>query len=201
MNQISNIRRSLSKLLLWTDFIIQIPCRSFLCPCFRGVLCPMTGQTLLLKGFIHSQFMGDKCQELTEAYSTEVWKGELNSRCKKQTKHLEVCPPLCRRRCFSILSFKQVRFYESLLAPQGNAIVPSSSLGRLCSYTGKIHFNIYLHEYFSPFWKEKKSRSQNGFGGCAAGCSADGRSSEREIVHSGKKNHCVTPGEKYCCFA
>lgn len=102
--------------------------------------------------------MGDKCQELTEAYSTEVWKGELNSRCKKQTKHLEVCPPLCRRRCFSILSFKQVRFYESLLAPQGNAIVPSSSLGRLCSYTGKIHFNIYLHEYFSPFWKEKKKQ-------------------------------------------
>lgn len=26
------------------------------------------------------------------------------------------------------------------------------------------------------------------------------RSSEREIVHSGKKNHCVTPGEKYCCL-
>lgn len=71
----------------------------------------------------------------------------------------------------------------------------------LRSYTGKIHFNIYLHEYifFLLLWREKEGKRDH-----RASVEVEvggGGSSEREIVHSGMKNHCVTSGEKYCCFA
>lgn len=95
-------------------------------------------------------------------------------------------------------------------------IVHSYSHG-LCSYTGVIHFNIYLYEYFVLVFfllffscgvKNKVEITKQVWGGRDAQCLAAEwrweawkRSSKREIVHSRKKNHCVTPGEKYCCFA
>lgn len=87
--------------------------------------------------------------------------------------------------------------HRSLLEGSASRI-PRAAASR--SYTGgEIHFNIYLHEYI--FQKsqnvQQRRRRRRRLGGGKLG----GRSSEREIVHSGKKNHCVTPGEKYCCFA
>lgn len=55
---------------------------------------------------------------------------------------------------------------------------------------------IYLYEYFFLFqWEIIKSK----VGLPNGGSSTDAL--EREIALSRMKNHCVTPGEKYCCFA
>lgn len=61
----------------------------------------------------------------------------------------------------------------------------------------KIHFNIFtsMNIFFLFQWEIIKSK----VGLPNGGSSADAL--EREIALSRKKNHCVTPGEKYCCFA
>lgn len=61
----------------------------------------------------------------------------------------------------------------------------------------KIHFNIFtsMNIFFLFQWEIIKSK----VGLPNGGSSADAL--EREIALSRMKNHCVTPGEKYCCFA
>lgn len=57
-----------------------------------------------------------------------------------------------------------------------------------------------MNIYFSSFRGVKK-REKRDHRASAEVEVGGGGSSEREIVHSGMKNHCVTSGEKYCCFA
>lgn len=90
--------------------------------------------------------MEDKWRELTQAHSNEnkeARKGEVDGRCKQINitfvlRYAAAAPPSSPSNGFGFMNQG---------APQGEGIVHSCSLGRLRSYTGKTHFNIYLHEY------------------------------------------------------
>lgn len=101
---------------------------------------------------------------------------------------------LCSLSSLSFLSFKQVRFYESLLAPQGSALcIPRATTSTVSAHIqGKIHFNIYLHEYFFLQWGENH-KTGVWEGGREGGRGAWRRSSEREIVHSGEEKSLCYP--------
>lgn len=129
----------------------------------------------------------------------------------------QVCPPLCC--CFSILSshrvpsFKQVRFYESLLAPQGNTLcIPRATASTVSAHIQGKFISIFISmNIFSSFffffvgWKKKtppprqqrqRGKSQNGFGGCVPGCSVEVGSLE-EII---RKGNCAQREEKSLCY-
>lgn len=134
---------------------------------------------------------------------------QLNSRRKKQTKHLKTTSlsSIMLLFLYSLLtlssSFKQVRFYESLLAPQGNTLcIPRAKASTVSAHIqGKfilifICMNIFL-SFFSFFVGRKITwKSQNGFGGCAPGCGVEVESLE-EII---RKGNCAQREEKSLCY-
>lgn len=84
-----------------------------------------------------------------------------------------------------------------MLAPPGSApCVPAAS------YTGGKFISIFIsmNIYFSSVRGVKKREKRDHSASVEVEVGGGG-SSEREIVHSGMKNHCVTSGEKYCCCA
>lgn len=70
----------------------------------------------------------------------------------------------------------------------------SKSLARFCSYTGKFISIFISMNIFCWGWKITLP-NRFGMRGCEQEMIRKGNCAQRE------KNHCVTPGEKYCCFA
>lgn len=141
--------------------------------------------------------------QLQKQRSCRVW-------CKSCSKHperitLSSIMQLCSLSFLSFLSLFSLLQTGSILWITARSsrehIVHSSShnLDRLRSYTGKIHFNIYLHEYFFLQWGENHKTGVCEGGGWRGELGGDHQ--KGKLCTAGMKNHCVTPGEKYCCFA
>lgn len=133
-----------------------------------------------------------------------VLKAGADSRCRKWTKHWETTSLSSIMRLYFLFSLLQTGSILWITARSSRErIVHSSShnLDRLRSYTGRNSFQylspwIFFSLSFFSFSGVKITK--RGFGGAAT---EEGDHQKGKLCTAGKKNHCVTPGEKYCCFA